>query len=194
MVVEERTGVCRLHQRRAVELLELDMTERRRQVVGATVEWSNGLLSGAERRLLRRLSVFAGGWTMEAAEEVTAENADERDDVLESLSRLVDKSLVNVDGDSDGNRRYHFHETVRQYARERLFESGEAERVRNRHLAYFHDLVRRAAPELTRAKQVVWLHRLQREHDNLRLALEWCLEPPDRGVQGMELAEALGWL
>src|SRR5690606_35647348 len=71
--------------------------------------------------------------------------------------------------------------------------SGEAEAVRNRHLTYFHALVRRAAPELTRAEQVVWLHRLQREHDNLRLALEWCLEPPDRGVQGMELTEALAW-
>lgn len=165
----------------------------RQRTLEATVEWSYGLLSGAERRLMRRLSVFAGGWTLEAAEEVTAENAGERDDVLESLSRLADKSLVNVDRDSDGNRRYHFLETVRQYARERLFESGEAERVRNRHLAYFHDLVRRAAPELTRAEQAVWLHRLQREHDNLRLALEWCLDPPDRGVQGMELAEALGW-
>lgn len=165
----------------------------RQRTLEATVEWSYRLLSGAERRLIRRLSVFAGGWTLEAAEEVTAEDASERDDVLESLSRLVDKSLVNVDSDSDGNRRYHFLETVRQYARERLFEAGEAERVRNRHLAYFHALVRRAAPELTSAEQVVWLHRLQREHDNLRLALEWCLEPPDRGVQGMELAEALGW-
>ena len=165
----------------------------RQRTLEATVEWSHGLLSSAERVLMRRLSVFAGGWTMEAAEAVTPENAAERDDVLESLSRLVDKSLVNVERDGEGNRRYHFLETVRQYARERLFESGEAERVRNRHLTFFHDLARRAAPELTRAAQAVWLHRLQREHDNLRLALEWCLDPPDRGVQGMELALDLGW-
>lgn len=165
----------------------------RQRTLEATVEWSCRLLSRAERQLMRRLSVFVGGWTLEAAEEVTPENAEEREDVLESLSRLVDKSLVNVDSDSDANRRYHFLETVRQYARERLFESGEAEAVRNRHFAYFHDLGRRAAPELVRAQQVEWLHRLQREHDNLRAALEWCLEAPDRGLQGMELAEALAW-
>ena len=165
----------------------------RQRTLEATVEWSYGLLSGAERRLMRRLSVFAGGWTMEAAEDVTSDNAAERDDVLESLSRLVDKSLANVESDSEGNRRYHFLETVRQYARERLFESGEAERLRDRHLAFFHDLVRRAEPELTRADQIAWLNRLQREHDNLRLALEWCLAAPERGVQSMELAGALCW-
>ncbi len=165
----------------------------RQRTLEATVEWSYGLLSGAERRLMRRLSVFAGGWTMEAAEDVTSDNAAERDDVLESLSRLVDKSLANVESDSEGNRRYQFLETVRQYARERLFESGEAERLRDRHLAFFHDLVRRAEPELTRADQIAWLNRLQREHDNLRLALEWCLAAPERGVQSMELAGALCW-
>ena len=113
--------------------------------------------------------------------------------MLESLSRLVDKSLANVESDGEGNRRYHFLETVRQYARERLFESGEAERLRDRHLAFFHDLVRRAEPELTRADQIAWLNRLQREHDNLRLALEWCLAAPERGDQSMELAGALCW-
>jgi non-specific serine/threonine protein kinase len=165
----------------------------RQRTLEATVEWSYGLLSSAERRLLRRLSVFAGGWTLEAAEEVTSDDAGERDDVLESLSRLVDKSLANVESDSEGSRRYHFLETVRQYARERLFEAGEAERLRDRHLAFFDALVRRAGPELTRADQITWLNRLQREHDNLRLALEWCVATQDRGVQGMELAEALCW-
>ena len=165
----------------------------RQRTLEATVEWSHGLLSGAERRLMRRLSVFAGGWTMEAAEEVTSDDASERDDVLESLSRLVDKSLVNADSDGDGSRRYYFLETVRQYARERLFESGEAERLRDRHLAFVHDLVRRAEPELTRAEQITWLNRLQREHDNLRLALEWGVATPERAVQSMELAEALCW-
>ena len=165
----------------------------RQRTLEATVEWSYGLLSGAERRLMRRLSVFSGGWTMEAAEEVTSDDTSERDDVLESLSRLVDKSLANVDIESDGSRRYRFLETVRQYARERLFESGEAERLRNRHLAFFHGLVRRAEPELTRAGQMTWLNRLQCEHDNLRLALEWSVASPDRAVQGMELASALCW-
>ena len=82
---------------------------------------------------------------------------------------------------------------MRQYARERLLQSGEAERLRDRHLAFFHELVQRAEPELTRAGQVAWLNRLQREHDNLRLALEWCLAAPERGEQSVELAAALCW-
>jgi non-specific serine/threonine protein kinase len=165
----------------------------RQRTLEATVEWSYGLLSSAERRLLRRLSVFAGGWTMEAAESVTADEASERDDVLESLSRLVDKSLANVERDDEGGRRYHFLETVRQYARERLVESGEAARMRDRHLAYFQALVQRAEPELTRADQIVWLNRLQREHDNMRLALDWSLTTPGRGEQSLEVAVGMWW-
>ena len=165
----------------------------RQRTLEATVEWSYGLLSNAERRLLRRLSVFAGGWTMEAAEEVTSDDASERDDVLESLSRLVDKSLANVENEGDGGRRYHFLETVRQYARERLVESGEAERLRDRHHTYFLALVQRAEPELTRAGQIVWLNRLKREHDNLRLALDWSLATPGRGQQCLELATGMWW-
>jgi non-specific serine/threonine protein kinase len=165
----------------------------RQRTLEATVEWSYGLLSNAERRLLRRLSVFAGGWTMEAAEAVTADDASERDDVLESLSRLVDKSLANVERDDEGGRRYHFLETVRQYARERLVESGEAERIRDRHLDYFCAMAQRAEPELIRAGQVVWLNRLQREHDNLRLALDWCITSPRRGGQCLEMAVAVWW-
>jgi tetratricopeptide (TPR) repeat protein len=157
------------------------------------VDWSYDLLSDSERQLLRRLSVFAGGWTMEAAEEVTSGNGSEREDVLDFLSRLIDKSLVNVDCDIDEGRRYRFLETVRQYARERLLQSGEAERLRDCHLAFFQELVQRAEPELTRAGQVTWLNRLQREHDNLRLALEWCLAAPERGEQSVELASALCW-
>jgi tetratricopeptide (TPR) repeat protein len=157
------------------------------------VDWSYDLLSDSERQLLRRLSVFAGGWTMEAAEEVTSDNDSEREDVLDFLSHLVDKSLVNVDSDNDESRRYRFLETVRQYARERLLQSGEAERLRDRHLAFFYELVQRAEPELTRAGQVTWLNRLHREHDNLRLALEWCLAAPERGEQSLQFAAALCW-
>jgi predicted ATPase len=165
----------------------------RQRTLKATVDWSYDLLSDSERQLLRRLSVFAGGWTMEAAEEVTSGNGSEREDVLDFLSRLVDKSLVNVDSDIHDSRRYRFLETVRQYARERLLQSGEADRLRDRHLAFFHELVRRAEPELTGAGQVTWLNRLHREHDNLRLALEWCLAAPERGEQSVELAAALCW-
>ena len=166
----------------------------RQRTLKATVDWSYALLSDSERQLLRRLSVFAGGWTIEAAEEVTSGLGLEREGVLDVLSRLVEKSLVNVDGDVDESRRYRFLETVRQYARERLLDSGEAECMRDRHLAFFDELVRRAEPELSRAGQVAWLNRLHREHDNLRLALERCLEgAPERGEQSLALAAALCW-
>jgi tetratricopeptide (TPR) repeat protein len=164
----------------------------RQRTLEATVDWSYDLLSDSERRLLRRLSVFAGGWTIDAAEDVSSGEGIGRNEVLDLLSRLVDKSLVNVDNDIDESRRYRFLETVRQYGRERLLQSGEAERLRDGHLAFFHELVRRAEPELTRAGQVSWLNRLHREHDNLRSALESCLAAA-RGDQSLELAAALSF-
>jgi predicted ATPase/DNA-binding winged helix-turn-helix (wHTH) protein len=165
----------------------------RQRTLKATVDWSYELLSDPERQLLRRLSVFGGGWTLEAAEQVTPGHGRERDGVLDVLSRLIDKSLVTVESSTGEGRRYRFLETVRQYAGERLLDSGESERLRDRHLAFFQDLVQRAEPELTRVDQVTWLNRLQREHDNLRLALEWCLASPERGEQSVELASALCW-
>jgi non-specific serine/threonine protein kinase len=165
----------------------------RQRTLEAAVDWSYELLSDHERQLLRRLSVFAGGWTIEAAEEVASGEGLERETLLDLLSRLVDKSLVNVDSAMDGGQRYRFLETVRQYARERLHQSGEAAHLRDRHLAYFGGLIRDAEPELTRADQVVWLNRLQQDHDNLRSALEWCLSSSDRGGESVELATAMSW-
>jgi predicted ATPase/TolB-like protein/DNA-binding winged helix-turn-helix (wHTH) protein len=164
----------------------------RQRTLEATVDWSYCLLSDSERRLLRRLSVFGGGWTMEAAEQVTSGNG-EREDVLDVLSRLVETSLVNVDGDIDGSRRYRVLETVRQYGWKRLLQAGEAERMRDRHLDFFHELVRRAEPELTGTAQVLWLNRLHREYDNLRGALQWGLTAPERGERSLEFATALSW-
>jgi len=165
----------------------------RQRTLEATVDWSYDLLSERERLLLCRLSVFPAGWTLEVAEEVCSGDGIEQDDMLDLLSRLVDKSLVIVEDDATGDRRYRFLETVRQYGRERLLRSGEAERVRDLHLAFFFELVRRAEPELQKADQVAWLNRLQVEHDNLRAALEWCLAAPERGDTGLELAAALTW-
>ena len=108
----------------------------RQRTLEATVDWSYELLSGAERQLLRRLSVFAGGWTIEAAEDVTSGDGRARRGAG-SLSRLVDKSLVNVEGDGDEGPRYRFLETVRQYAARAPLQSAEAERLRDRHLAFF---------------------------------------------------------
>lgn len=165
----------------------------RQRTLKAAVDWSYDLLSDSERQFLRRLSVFAGGWTLESAEQVTSDGSRKSEDALDLLSRLVDKSLVTVDGDSDETRRYRYLETVRQYAQDRLLESGEANRFRDRQLTFFYELVLRAEPELTGPAQVSWLNRLHREHDNLRLALDWCLAAPDRSEQSVELAAALFW-
>jgi predicted ATPase/class 3 adenylate cyclase len=142
----------------------------RHQTLRATIDWSHNLLSLDERLLLRRLSVFVGGWTLEAAERVCV-LGEEALDVLELLTHLVDKSLVILEGS-----RYQMLETTRQYAREKLLEWDEAEKLRDQHLAYFFDLAEKADLELRGPGAVKWLHRLGTEIDNLRAALEWPLE------------------
>jgi non-specific serine/threonine protein kinase len=114
--------------------------------------------------------------------------------VLDLLSRLVDKSLVLSGAVLDGSRRYRMLETVRQYVCERLAESGDAAaEARNRHLAVFSNLARKAEPELTSGAQIEWLNRLAVEHDNLRAALEWGLSSAGNADEGAELAGALWW-
>jgi non-specific serine/threonine protein kinase len=164
----------------------------RQRTLEATVDWSYDLLTDRERLLLRRLSTFAGGWTLDAAEDVCGDGID-RDDMLDLMTRLVDKSLVIVDAYPGGQRRYRFLETVRQYGRKRLQQSAEADVVLARHLACFLELARRAEPELTRADQLLWLGRLHVEHDNLRAALEWRLGSDRSGTEDLELATALHW-
>jgi predicted ATPase/class 3 adenylate cyclase len=159
----------------------------RQQTLRALIDWSYDLLSENERLLLRRLSVFAGGCTLEAAEEVcsdqspvNSEQADRRllvTDILDLLTQLVNKSLVVVvaEGSRSGEARYRMLETIRQYAREKLLEVGRDEIVLKRHLAYFVKLAEQAEPELYRSNQVFWLNKLDDEIDNLRTALEWAL-------------------
>ena len=168
----------------------------RQRTLAATVDWSYELLSDSERRLLCRLSIFQGGWTLDAAEDACADEAIAREDILDASARLVDKSLVVVEDDAAGGRRYRFLETVRQYARERLNQTEETLTWRDRHLEFFSALARRAAPELTDRHQASWLARLQVDHDNLRAALEWCLlqsDRPARRDQALELAGNLFW-
>ena len=146
----------------------------RQQTLRATIDWSYDLLSDEERRLLRRLAVFAGGCSLEAAEQVCGGDDSSDGDTLELLSHLIDKSLVAVE-DEDGERRYRLLETVRQYARDRLFESGEAAALRDRHLHFFERLALEAEPELLGPNHIAWASRLTADHDNLRAALEWGL-------------------
>ncbi|MGH9253268.1 MAG: protein kinase domain-containing protein [Vicinamibacterales bacterium] len=148
----------------------------RQQTLRATIDWSYDLLSEAERRLLRRLSVFAGGCSLEAAEQVCGSDDGPGDlDTIELLSHLIDKSLVAVEDDEAVGRRYRLLETVRQYARDRLFESGEAARVRDGHFQFFQRLALEAEAELLGPRHVAWARRLAADHDNLRVALEWGL-------------------
>src|SRR5262249_4110178 len=144
------------------------------QTLRATIQWSYDLLSPPEQELLRNLSVFAGGWTLEAATAVSGENPDEFE-VLDALARLVDKSLgvVAVEGAGTRKSRYRFLETVRQYALEKLNEAGQGQGARDRHLGYFLDLASNA--QLTGPQQIRWLTQLEVEHENLLAAISWCL-------------------
>ena len=144
----------------------------RQQTLRSLIDWSYDLLQEPEKVLLQRLSVFAGGWTLDAAEQVCVGEQVEDGEVLDLLSSLIDKSLVAVE-QSDGRVRYRLLETVRQYARERLLESGGAETMRERHRDYFLRLAEAADDQLLGAEQAGWLQRLEDEHDNLRSALEW---------------------
>ena len=146
----------------------------RQQTLRATIDWSYDLLSDDERRLLRRLAVFTGGCSLEAAEQVCGGDESRGGDTLELLSHLIDKSLVAVD-DEDEERRYRLLETVRQYSRDRLFESGEAAALRDRHLRFFEQLAVNAEVEFLGPNALVWARRLAADHDNLRAALEWAL-------------------
>lgn len=161
----------------------------RHQTLFALIEWSHNLLSEAERVLLRRLSVFAGGWTFEAAQAACDDGIVE--DVLDLLTHLVDKSLVAVEEETE-KARYHLPETIRQYARDKLFESGEAEQVRDRHLEFFLNFAEKAEPKLRSAEQIEWLNRVETEQDNFRTALGWSLES-GKSERALQLAGALAY-
>ena len=163
--------------------------EARHRTLRATVDWSHDLLDEAHRALLRRLAVFRGGWTLEAAEEVCAGGVVATGDVLDLTSDLVERSLA-----VSRHGRFRLLETIRQYAAERLEEAGEGEAHRERHARYFMRVVEQAEPALRGPDQARWLERLRAEDDNLQQALVWCRE---RGAEhpdlGLRLAGALGW-
>jgi non-specific serine/threonine protein kinase len=164
----------------------------RQQTLRATVEWSYSLLSPSEQRLFDRLSVFAGGWTLEAAEAVCADGELAEEDVLDLLLRLVGKSLVQTEEGIDGETRYHLLETLRQYAGERLAESADAAAAQQRHAHYFLAVAEAAEPHLKGRDQVVWMARLDAARDDLRTAWRWYV---DHGVaeEAVRLAVALQW-
>lgn len=151
----------------------------RQQTLRNTIEWSYQLLNGWEQRLFRRLSVFVGGCTLQTAEAVCNASGDGVGQVLDGVVSLVDKSLLQrmeQTGDGSEEPRLLMLETIREYGLEALNTSGEGEVARQAHAEYFLQLAEEAEPALKGPLLVVWLERLQREHDNLRAALQWALE------------------
>ena len=145
----------------------------RHQTLRATIDWSHELLTESERILLRRLSVFAGGFTLDAAESVCSEGM-RRSEILDLLGRLVDKSLVIVDeASATGRTRYRLLETIRDYALEKLAVRGEAQAIRDRHLEFFTNLAEEAEPNIFSDEAAIWFKRLDKELDNLRASIEW---------------------
>jgi predicted ATPase len=142
----------------------------RQQTLRALIDWSYDLLSQGEQALLRQLSVFAGGWKFEAAEAVCTNL-----DVLTLLTQLVNKSLVIAD-EQESSTRYLLLETIRQYARDRLLESGEAERIRDQHLNFFLKFAEEAETYMNGPHEIEWRNLLDTEYDNLRTAFEWAME------------------
>ena len=161
----------------------------RQQTLRALIGWSFDLLSETERTAFARLAAFAGGWTLEAAEAVVPGNGIPQEEVLDLQSSLVDKSLVVVENNGE---RYRMLETIRQYAQERLRSSGEERAVRERHFGYYLSLAERLEPALAGgAGQKEALDALEADHDNLRSALTWSLESPERGELALNMCGAL---
>ena len=160
----------------------------RHQTLRAVVDWSWELLSEDERRLLRRLSVFTGGWTLEAAEAINAEEGVEAFEVLDLLTQLVSKSLV-IWQEGQVMPRYHLLETVRQYAHGKLLDAGEEDDMRQRHTEFFAQWVEQAKLQLYSPSQAIWIKRIDAELDNLRTALEWAVRV--ESVVTLRIANAL---
>jgi len=164
----------------------------RQQTLRGAVDWSYNLLTEGEQRFFRRLSVFVGGCSLEALGAVCEEDLDL--DLLEGVESLVSKSLLHqyLEPDNDEEEaRFRMLETIREYARWRLDENAEGDELRHRHALYFLRLADEAYPKLRGNEQPMWLVRLEREHDNLRAALSWCLSAPGFTDLGLQLAGKL---
>jgi predicted ATPase len=168
----------------------------RQQTLRAVVDWSWELLSEPERAMLRRLAVFTGGCTLEAAEEVcgpaTMGGPEPPGGALEVIARLVDKSLLIAAHGEGGEPRYQLLETVQASAADRLAEAGEAKRLARAHAERFAGFAERVDPQLRGPGQLDWVRRLEADHDNLRAALRWAVAAGD-GELALRLAAPLSW-
>jgi predicted ATPase/DNA-binding XRE family transcriptional regulator len=164
----------------------------RQQTIRATLAWSHDLLGPAEQVLFRRLAVFVGGFTLDGAAEICADECLPADDVPTRLQALLDNSLVSSLTGSDGEPRFRMLETIREDAEERLDASGEGDVVRTRHRDWYVAWAERARPELTRRDQLPWYARLTDDLDNLRAVHAWTRQDARAAELGLCLAAALG--
>jgi non-specific serine/threonine protein kinase len=165
----------------------------RQRTLRGTMDWSFGLLDHREQALLCRLAVFAGSFSLEAAESVCVGEPLEAEDILDGVAALVDKSLVVMEA-GDGAARYHLLETVRQYGLERLVEHGGVDRYRERHAHHYLQFAERFAPLLIGGEhEPGLLARIAVEHDNLRDASVWAASDPSRAEEALRFADALFW-
>lgn len=171
-----------------------DLPERQRTLHRA-IGWSYDLLEPEEQALFRRLSVFSGGCTLQAAQAVALAAGDaaefQRLDPLEGLTALIDKSLLRQSETAEGEARFWMLETIREYASERLENSQEGRQVRRAHALYFCELVERAEPELYGVQQALWFRRLEADYENIRRALGWSLTDEGDVLVGLRLARGL---
>jgi predicted ATPase len=170
-----------------------DRPERQQTLRGA-IAWSHDLLDGSQQTLFRRLGVFAGGWTLDAAEAVVDFGTDPPLPVFDGLDALNDSSLIRLQESSDGDEaadpRFVMLQTIHEFATEQLVASGELEQAKEKHAAWFLDLAIEAEPQLPGPSAVSWLDRLENDHDNLRAALDWLGTQGD-GPRVVTLAAAM---
>lgn len=159
----------------------------RQQTLRALIDWSYRLLTKTESQLFRRLSVFSGGWTLEAAEAICSGQGLKPAEILDLLSSLVAKSLVIGETQPGLARRFRLLETVRQYAREKLFDEQESQALRTRHRDYYLQLAEVAGVKYCNAERLEWTPRLRLELDNFRLALEWSYHTEPEAENGLQL-------
>ena len=180
----------RLDQRFALLTTGARTAEARQQTLRATVDWSYALLTEREQRVFNRLAVFQGGWTLTAAEAVVSDASLEVGEVLDTIGRLVERSMVGVE--RGASTRYRMLDTLRQYAAEQLFAIGEHEAVTQRHAEYFRDVVQDAEPHLRGHDQRETFQWLRNEQPNIRAALTWLGRPGEDLDSALETAGALG--
>ena len=168
-----------------------DLPERQR-TLRATIEWSFALLDEGEQLLFGRLAVFSGGRTLEAIEATCDAEGDLPVEAFEGVSSLLDKSLLRQEEGPKGEPRFVMLETIHEFAREKLEQSGEAEEIKRAHAQYFLTLAEEAYPELKGANQLGVARALEAEHDNMRAALTWALERKEVEV-ALRLGGALWW-